>query len=141
MRRPARGIETKTIDVFTDTIQQLNEYFAGERTEFDLPLEMVGTEFQKSVWQQLQKIPYGATTSYGTLALHLNNPTASRAIGSANGRNPISIIVPCHRVIGADGSLTGYAGGLKRKRYLLDLESPQEHVRLIRSEKALALRA
>jgi methylated-DNA-[protein]-cysteine S-methyltransferase len=103
-------------------IEQLEQYFAGERTDFDLPLRPHGTEFQQRVWQGLLTIPYGHTTSYGALALELGNPTGSRAVGLANGRNPIAVIVPCHRVIGADGSLTGYGGGLDRKRWLLSHE-------------------
>ena len=100
-------------------IQQLTEYFAGLRREFDLPLRMQGTVFQQRVWRQLTEIPYGTTWSYGELAKRIDSPSASRAVGLANGRNPISILVPCHRVIGADGSLTGYGGGLDRKRWLL----------------------
>lgn len=102
--------------------RQLEEYFAGERREFSLALAPAGTDFQKSVWQALRGIPYGATMSYGELAARIGNPRAVRAVGLANGRNPISIVVPCHRVIGADGSLTGYGGGLERKRFLLALE-------------------
>ncbi|MEO6741408.1 MAG: methylated-DNA--[protein]-cysteine S-methyltransferase, partial [Chthoniobacteraceae bacterium] len=102
--------------------RQLEEYFAGTRQEFSIPLDAAGTEFQQSVWQTLRGIPYGATVSYGELARRIGNPRAVRAVGLANGRNPISIIVPCHRVIGADGSLTGYGGGLERKRFLLALE-------------------
>ena len=102
---------------------QLQEYFAGERTEFDLELAPAGTEFQQRVWAMLLEIPYGETTTYGTLADRLGNPRTVRAVGLANGRNPISIIVPCHRVIGADGSLVGYGGGLERKRALLDHEA------------------
>ncbi len=100
-------------------IRQLTEYFAGSRREFDLPLRMQGTAFQQRVWRQLTEIPYGTTWSYGKLAKRIDNPSASRAVGLANGRNPFSILVPCHRVIGADGSLTGYGGGLDRKRWLL----------------------
>ncbi|HEV7611093.1 MAG TPA: methylated-DNA--[protein]-cysteine S-methyltransferase [Steroidobacteraceae bacterium] len=100
-------------------IRQLSEYFAGSRRVFDLPLRMQGTLFQQRVWRQLAEIPYGTTWSYGELAKRIDNPSASRAVGLANGRNPISILVPCHRVIGADGSLTGYGGGLDRKRWLL----------------------
>lgn len=107
---------------FADAVDQLEEYFGGRRTEFDLELEMVGTTFQRRVWSALQTIPYGQTRSYGQIATQLGAPGASRAVGLANGRNPISIIVPCHRVIGANGSLTGYGGGLNRKRALLDLE-------------------
>ena len=102
--------------------RQLEEYFAGERREFSLALAAEGTDFQRQVWQALCTIPYGATVSYGDIARQIGNPNAVRAVGLANGRNPISIIVPCHRVIGADGSLTGYGGGLERKRFLLALE-------------------
>jgi methylated-DNA-[protein]-cysteine S-methyltransferase len=101
------------------TVRQLEEYFAGTRREFDLPLRLEGTAFQQRVWRVLAEIPYGVTWSYGELARRIDNPNASRAVGLANGRNPISILVPCHRVIGADGSLTGYGGGLERKRWLL----------------------
>ncbi|MFF2653305.1 methylated-DNA--[protein]-cysteine S-methyltransferase [Streptomyces sp. NPDC058045] len=107
---------------FAAAAEQLDAYFAGDLKEFDLPLHLDGTPFQHRVWQRLQQIPYGATLSYGELALALGNPKASRAVGLANGRNPVSIIVPCHRVIGAGGSLTGYGGGLDRKRRLLDFE-------------------
>ena len=106
-----------------EPIRQLAEYFAGERTEFELELRPAGTDFQQSVWELLLGIPYGETTSYGALALELGDPRKVRAVGLANGRNPISIVIPCHRVIGADGSLTGYGGGLERKRHLLDLEA------------------
>ncbi|OAA25766.1 methylated-DNA-(protein)-cysteine S-methyltransferase [Frankia sp. EI5c] len=102
--------------------RQLDEYFAGRRTTFDLPLRPAGTDFQRRVWSALREIPYAETVSYGDLAHRLGQPGASRAVGLANGRNPISIIVPCHRVIGSDGSLTGYGGGLDRKRQLLALE-------------------
>jgi len=102
---------------------QLEEYFAGERTEFDLPLSPQGTEFQRRVWSMLRKIPYGETTTYGTLANELGNPRTVRAVGLANGRNPIAVIIPCHRVIGANGSLVGFGGGLDRKRALLDHEA------------------
>ena len=103
--------------------RELGEYFAGERTAFDVPLDPVGTDFQKQVWAALLTIPYGETRSYGDLARQLGNPKASRAVGAANGRNPISIITPCHRAIGSDGALTGFAGGLEAKRYLLSLEA------------------
>jgi methylated-DNA-[protein]-cysteine S-methyltransferase len=102
---------------------QLAEYFAGQRTQFDLPIEMAGTDFQRRVWAALREIPYGETVSYGELARDLGKAAASRAVGLANGKNPVSIIVPCHRVVGSDGSLTGYGGGLDRKRFLLDLEN------------------
>ena len=101
---------------------QLTEYFAGERTAFELPLRPAGGPFQLRVWEALQAIPYGETTSYGALARALGAPGAARAVGAANGANPIAIVVPCHRVIGASGALTGYAGGLACKRALLDLE-------------------
>lgn len=103
-------------------IDQLAEYFAGERTAFDLPLRLTGTDFQKAVWDALREIPYGVTESYGQLAARIGRPAASRAVGLANGKNPVSIIVPCHRVIGSGGSLTGYGGGLERKQRLLAFE-------------------
>jgi methylated-DNA-[protein]-cysteine S-methyltransferase len=102
---------------------QLKAYFEGELQDFDLPLAAEGTQFQRRVWQALRDIPYGVTISYGELARRIGQPQASRAVGLANGRNPIAIVVPCHRVIGADGTLTGYGGGLERKRWLLALES------------------
>lgn len=108
--------------LFDDAAQQLKEYFAGTRTSFDLPLHLAGTPFQQTVWQALCDIPYGETVSYGALAARIGRPTAARAVGMANGRNPISIVVPCHRVIGSTGGLTGYGGGVPRKRFLLDLE-------------------
>ncbi len=104
------------------TEKQLKEYFAGKRKTFDLPLEFKGTEFQKQVWAELSRIPYGKYITYGAQAFQLGRPKAVRAVGACNGKNPISIIVPCHRVIGASGSLTGYAGGLSTKKYLLKLE-------------------
>lgn len=103
--------------------RQLQEYFSGQRQDFDLPLDMRGTDFQKSVWEALRTIPFGETRSYGELATQLGNPSASRAVGAANGRNPISIVVPCHRVIGSSGKLTGFAGGLETKAHLLSLET------------------
>ncbi|MFD0026113.1 methylated-DNA--[protein]-cysteine S-methyltransferase [Streptomyces sp. NPDC058382] len=108
---------------FDETIRQLDAYFAGELREFDLPLHLDGTPFQRSVWAQLRQIPYGETRSYGELAGILGKSGASRAVGLANGKNPIGIIVPCHRVIGASGSLTGYGGGLDRKQRLLAFEN------------------
>lgn len=108
---------------FAEAATQLAAYFAGERTDFDLSLHPTGTPFQLQVWERLRAIPYGETRAYGDLAVEVGSPGASRAVGLANGRNPLSIIVPCHRVIGADGSLTGYGGGMDRKRYLLDLEA------------------
>jgi methylated-DNA-[protein]-cysteine S-methyltransferase len=109
--------------VFTEARRQLDAYFGGELQAFDLPLAMSGTDFQLKVWQALCTIPFGRSESYGELARRIGAPHASRAVGLANGRNPISIIVPCHRVIGADGSLTGYGGGLERKRWLLAHEA------------------
>jgi methylated-DNA-[protein]-cysteine S-methyltransferase len=108
---------------FQNATYQLDEYFGGSRTEFDLPLKLVGSDFQQRVWNQLAQIPYGTTTNYGELAKRIDNPRGSRAVGLANGRNPISIIVPCHRVVGANGDLTGYGGGLAAKRWLLDFEA------------------
>lgn len=103
--------------------KQLDEYFAGARIEFDLPLKAIkGTDFQKAAWQALTTIPYGETISYGEQAKRMNNPKAVRAVGGANGKNPFSIVVPCHRVIGANGTLTGYTGGMSRKEWLLDFE-------------------
>lgn len=107
---------------FPDAVEQLAEYFAGERTVFNLELHMVGTAFQRRVWTALQSIPYGETCTYGDIAREIGSPGAFRAVGLANGHNPIGIVVPCHRVIGANGSLTGYGGGLDRKRALLELE-------------------
>ena len=104
------------------TEKQLKEYFDGMRTQFDLPLEPMGTDFQQKVWQALRQIPFGVTRSYGEIAKAIASPKASRAVGAANGKNPISIIVPCHRVIGSNGKLTGFAGGLKAKEILLHLE-------------------
>ena len=105
--------------------KQLREYFAGKRDDFDLPLAPEGTEFQRTVWRNLQDIPYGETISYGELAKRVGNPKASRAVGAANGQNPIPIVIPCHRVIGANGKLTGFGGGLPTKEALLALETKQ----------------
>jgi methylated-DNA-[protein]-cysteine S-methyltransferase len=110
-------------DELGEAARQLGEYFAGSRQVFDLPLAPRGTPFQLRVWQELRAIPYGTTWSYGEMARRIGQPNASRAVGLANGRNPISIIVPCHRVIGSTGKLTGFGGGLDRKRRLLDLEA------------------
>lgn len=109
--------------VLRDTSLQVQEYYAGTRQDFDLPLAPQGTDFQRKVWQALQDIPFGETRSYAGLAGMIRQPTASRAVGLANGRNPIAVIIPCHRVIGADGSLTGYAGGLRIKKALLEIEN------------------
>lgn len=108
---------------FAAAIKQLNEYFAGDRHEFDLPLKLDGTEFQLEVLSELQRIPYGETCSYGAIAERIGRPKAVRAVGAANGRNPIPIIVPCHRVIGSGGALTGFGGGLETKEALLRLEA------------------
>jgi methylated-DNA-[protein]-cysteine S-methyltransferase len=110
---------------FPDAAEQLDAYFAGELTEFDVAMRLDGTDFQQRVWTALVAIPYGETTSYGELAARVGRPGAARAVGLANGHNPIAIIVPCHRVVGADGSLTGYGGGLERKQALLGLEGGQ----------------
>jgi methylated-DNA-[protein]-cysteine S-methyltransferase len=122
--RPAAWGE-RVDDGFERATSQLREYFARQRTEFDLELAPEGTDFEQRVWTLLRAIPYGRTRSYGDLASDLGDPGLARAVGTANGRNPISVIVPCHRVIGADGSLTGYGGGLDRKRFLLRLEEPE----------------
>jgi len=109
---------------FQDAAVQLGEYFAGCRTGFDLRLCPQGTPFEQQVWQAVARIPYGSTRSYGELARELGDPRLAQAVGAANARNPLCIVIPCHRVVGADGSLTGYAGGLERKRFLLNLEQP-----------------
>ena len=122
---PAPHLETfgeRDDDTLPQLDAQLGEYFAGERTSFDLPLAPTGTDFQQRVWAALRTIPYGETWSYGRLAEAVGQPGAARAVGLANGRNPISIVVPCHRVVGSSGKLTGYAGGVERKAFLLDLE-------------------
>jgi methylated-DNA-[protein]-cysteine S-methyltransferase len=119
---PNRAAWTPDERAFPEAVEQLGEYFAGRRTVFDLELSMAGTEFQRRVWQALTTIPYGQTRSYGEIAEQIGAPGAARAVGLANGRNPIAIVVPCHRVIGAGGGLTGYGGGLDRKRSLLELE-------------------
>jgi methylated-DNA-[protein]-cysteine S-methyltransferase len=110
-------------EAFAEPHRQLDEYFAGERTAFDLTVHLDGTPFQVQVWQALRAIPYGETISYGELARRVGRPNGARAVGAANGRNPVAVVVPCHRVIGADGSLTGFGGGTERKRLLLDLEA------------------
>lgn len=111
---------------FAKTIEQLEKYFSGDLTRFTIPIKMQGTDFQQKVWSALQSIPFGETVSYKTIADAIDSPKAMRAVGLANGKNPISIIVPCHRVIGANGKLTGYGGGLPRKAWLLDHESRSE---------------
>lgn len=114
-------------DVLDKTRLQLNEYLAGSRQQFDVPLLMLGTDFQKQVWTALLALPYGKTASYQQQALSINNAKATRAVANANGANAIAVIIPCHRIIGSNGSLTGYAGGLKAKQYLLQLESQNEN--------------
>lgn len=119
------GADNDSDPVLLGTEKQLKDYFAGQRRDFDLPLASEGTEFQKKVWAQLRKIPYGETVTYGEIAKRLGLATiVSRAVGAANGANPLPIVVPCHRVIGTDGKLTGYSGGLDIKRTLLMLENP-----------------
>lgn len=113
--------------ILKDCVNQLKEYFKGERKVFDLPLAQIGSEFQQNVWQQLMNIPFGKTTSYIHIAMSLGDDKLTRAVGSANGKNNISIVVPCHRVIGSDGKLTGYAGGLWRKQWLLEHELKYAH--------------
>lgn len=120
-RLPASAVHDP--GAFADAAAQLAAYFAGSLTSFDLPLAPSGTPFQLRVWEALRAIPYGETATYGEIAAGIGKPWASRAVGAANGQNPISVIVPCHRVIGADGTLTGYGGGLERKRILLELEA------------------
>lgn len=122
--------EFEQLALFIQTQEQIAEYFAHERQQFDLPLEPEGTVFQKQVWQLLTQIPFGETLSYGTLAKMTGNPAASRAVGAANGKNPISIVVPCHRVIASNGALTGYAGGVDRKQWLLQHEQAQIELQL-----------
>ena len=111
-----------------ECIRQLDEYFAGSRTKFDLPVHQYGTDFQQSVWDALKEIPFGKTVSYAYIAKKINNPKSVRAVGAANGKNKVWIIVPCHRVIGSDGSLTGYAGGVDRKKWLLDHEAKKNTI-------------
>ena len=119
MAHEAGGLESQILE---KNIQQLTEYFEGQRKVFELPLDPDGTEFQKRVWQKLSEIPYGTTRAYKDIAVELGDAKASRAVGTANGRNPLSIVVPCHRVIASDGTLGGYAGGLSIKTFLLDME-------------------
>ncbi|WUG76630.1 methylated-DNA--[protein]-cysteine S-methyltransferase [Streptomyces sp. NBC_00457] len=121
-RPPEESFGPREDTLFSEAEDQLEAFFAGELKEFTLELRLHGPPFQRTVWDQLRKIPYGETRSYGDLADALGNPGASRAVGLANGKNPIGIIVPCHRVVGAGGSLTGYGGGLERKRRLLEFE-------------------
>ncbi|MGY1712742.1 methylated-DNA--[protein]-cysteine S-methyltransferase [Geodermatophilus sp. SYSU D00758] len=126
MSPPGRFVDAevgaRSEEGFDDVVRQLGEYLAGERTAFDLPLRPVGSGFELAVWHELTRIPYGETRSYGSVARAVGEPGGAQAVGAANGRNPLAIVVPCHRVIGADGSLVGFGGGLARKRFLLDLE-------------------
>jgi methylated-DNA-[protein]-cysteine S-methyltransferase len=127
--RPAplsEAVEDKQHPVLVETERQLGEYFAGKRKTFSIALDLRGTQFQKDVWEALLAIPFGETRSYGQLAKQLGNPRATRAVGAANGRNPVSIIVPCHRVIGSSGKLTGFGGGLETKAHLLSLEDVRD---------------
>ena len=129
--RPAQStfgaqVEAESDPVFASTRAQISEYFAGSRTEFDLPLRLQGHSIAERVWAMLLQIPYGTTTTYGQLATDLGDRNLAQLVGQAVGHNPISVVVPCHRVIGADGSLTGYAGGIERKQFLLELEEPAE---------------
>jgi methylated-DNA-[protein]-cysteine S-methyltransferase len=127
---PSRADWSFDPEAFNDAVDQLGAYFAGELTDFDIELDLRGTEFQQRVWKALLTIPYGETRSYGEIAEQVGAPGAARAVGLANGHNPIAIVVPCHRVIGASGSLTGYGGGLDRKRTLLELEKKRASANL-----------
>jgi methylated-DNA-[protein]-cysteine S-methyltransferase len=120
---PVQGSECAANPLLRHAVAQLRAYFAGELRSFDLPLDMRGTDFQQRVWRELREIPYGETRSYSFVASAIGSPKAVRAVGAANGRNPVPIVVPCHRVIGAGGSLTGYGGGLPLKKFLLQLEA------------------
>ena len=122
VKLPEAMHEDSTCAVLVDARRQIGEYFAGQRTTFDLPLDLRGTEFQRAAWMALADIPFGTTASYGEQAARIGRPTAVRAVGAANGRNPVSIVLPCHRVVGSNGSLTGFAGGLDSKRLLLQHE-------------------
>jgi methylated-DNA-[protein]-cysteine S-methyltransferase len=115
---------------FDEAAEQLGEYFAGQRQEFTVPTRLAGTGFQRRVWQAVSTIPYGQTWTYAQLADAVGRPDRLRAVAATNGRNPVAVVVPCHRVIGSDGSLTGFSGGLARKRFLLDLERPADHGQL-----------
>jgi methylated-DNA-[protein]-cysteine S-methyltransferase len=129
--RGAAGLAPKSSKILAQARAQLEQYFAGKRRDFELPLDPRGTQFQRRVWRRLTQIAYGDTTTYGALAHELGNPKGSRAVGLANGSNPIPIVIPCHRVIGADGSLTGFGGGLAIKAALLDLERSAAQPRLL----------
>ena len=127
---PSHAAWSSDPGAFIDAVDQLNAYFAGELTDFDIEFDLRGTEFQQRVWKALLTIPYGETRSYGEIAEQIGAPGSARAVGWANGHNPIAIVVPCHRVIGANGNLTGYGGGLNRKRILLELEKQRASVNL-----------
>jgi len=127
---PGRSDWSPDPTAFDDVVEQLGAYFAGELTDFDIRFDLVGTLFQRRVWQALLTIPYGETRSYGQIARQIGAPGSARAVGLANGNNPIAIVIPCHRVIGAGGSLTGYGGGLDRKRTLLELEKRRTQANL-----------
>lgn len=116
-------VDDESHPVVARAVSQLSEYLGGHRTDFDVPLDLVGTEFQVQAWRSLAKVPFGATASYAQQAASIGRPTATRAIGAANGRNPVVIVLPCHRIVGADGSLTGFGGGLPVKKWLLDHEN------------------
>ena len=131
MRREPESDWVQNDEPFAEAARQLAEYFAGERHEFDLPLRLNGTEFQLLVLDELRQIPYGETTSYGDIARRIGRPKAVRAVGAANGRNPIPIVVPCHRVIGSGGALTGFGGGLDTKKALLQLEAEHDPSNLL----------
>jgi methylated-DNA-[protein]-cysteine S-methyltransferase len=123
--------DERDAETLSTAVNQLQEYFDGKRTTFELPVHAVGTHFQQNVWDELQKIPYGVTYSYETLARRLGDVKVIRAAASANGKNPLPIIIPCHRVIGKDGTLTGYSGGLRRKKWLLDFEQRDQKPKLL----------
>jgi methylated-DNA-[protein]-cysteine S-methyltransferase len=129
--RPPAQLGARNDQAFTAARSQLGEYFAGERSRFDLELDQTGTPFQRRVWDELCRIGYGEVASYGQIAARIGAPTAMRAVGMANGRNQISIVIPCHRVVGSDGKLTGYAGGLTAKRWLLDHEAARSGVECV----------
>ena len=122
-RPPVEALGERALSVLPGLVAQLHAYLAGTLEQLEVELAPVGTPFQREVWSALRRVPYGTTTTYGALAAAVGRPTAVRAVGAANGRNPFCLVVPCHRVVGADGSLTGYAGGLERKRFLLELEA------------------
>lgn len=119
-------VDAATDPLFTAVAEQLDEYLTGRRSSFDIPVRLIGDEFQQQVWALLDEIPYGSTTSYGEIAEQLGNKALAQRVGQAVGHNPVSVVVPCHRVVGSTGKLTGYAGGLDRKRFLLELEDPIE---------------